>query len=863
MTTVLWIIAAIVIVNILLVTFWYFFREKKEEPSVEQPSETVDEHEPVVDPPSFEESQGEIKPTEPTIEPPVDEPVEPKLNVGDWVVYNGVLSDHKDHLLQIKTIDSNRYEFTDGSTLVASDSDMYLRRWTIQDAKDGDVLVGIDEDFTSVPWIGMFKCINKDYPDRRFDSHCFLQACTHIFCTPETESIYENICVGHSSQPTRPATKEQRDLLFAKMAEAGYMWLSHKKELVKLKFKTGDSVCKKSDGQIYYIDNITENGYFNGITPLFPIECQDDFELVGISEPNPEPVGTEEPTEEEIFEKNIDELLSYFSQVVPVGEKTREYIMNLKVPTFSKDSFPVVYDYYGTKDNELLAGAQGYAWIVGMILSELVPAKRNELMQMAYDYLIKGREQPTYGYTFETDPNIARMLGAVVYAINRDASIIPELRKEVGGSMVTYKNDISELYIDCTKFMPTAPPPFINGYENRPKGTPVDADNTASMDEQINDYVAQYYNLDTKDAEKKRQTIQAIANKEYHKQHLFGKDRTVTDKVYGTMTIHPVFGKHNLGVEIPDDGAIANLVYDMGKICSATRISLLNQEYGRKRPGMGDTDGSMNTDERHRALVNYPIEEGDGHTTGYYDKGGYYVDGNGNYIGDYVTFYQGQLYANSYPSGHSAFIMGVGMLLMEVMPDKADLILKALIEFANGRIICRYHNQSDVIHGLVIGSMMIPVLHATTNYDLDGMVSKAKEEYQRILSGDVTPELTPEPTEKVNTSLAYAIGGYGSCHVDAGETTLTHRCTKQCTKERHPAIQVNQRVEFTIEGGGVTDDNGKTSGVWEANKAYGIKCPAVKEDQIATITMRNENGVKVLEYRCSKDGTHDDGAGEI
>lgn len=675
MTTVLWIIAVIVIVNILLVTFWYFFRDKEEKPSVEpveKPSEPIQEPEPTTEP---------------------EKPVEPKFKVGDYVVgdYGGG---------RIVEITDDSYLLDTGIGLFFTNNS--IRLWDITtDAKDGDVLVGIDEDFISTPWIGIFKCLNKNYPDRMFDSHCFLQAGTHTFISPEMESHYENPCGGHSSRFAAPATKEQRDLLFTKMAEAGYTWDAETKTLSKIE------------------------------------------EPAPETEPAPEPVGTEEPKDEEtVIKQKFEEVIAYFSKVVPIGEKTKNYILNLKVQTFGKDCFPTVYDYFGTKDN-VWSGAQGYAWVVGLILSELVPEKRQELMQMAYNYLIKGADQPTYGYTFDSDPNIARMVGAVIYAINRDASIIPELRKEVGGKMVTYKNDVSELYIDTTKFMPTAPPPFIKGYgyEKRPKGIPVDADNTASVDEQINDHVAQYYNLDTKDAEKRQATIQAIANKEYHKQHLFGKDRTVTDKVYGTMTIHPVFGKHNLGIEIPDDGAIANLVYDMGKICSATRISLLNQEYGRKRPGMGDTDGSMNPDERHRALVNYAIEEGDGHTTGYYDKGGYYVDGNGNYIGDYDTYYQGQLYANSYPSGHSAYIMGVGMLLAEVMPDKADLILKALVEFANGRIICRYHNQSDVIYGLIIGSMMIPVLHATTNYDLDGMVNKAKEEYQRILNGDVTPEV--------------------------------------------------------------------------------------------------------------------------
>jgi hypothetical protein len=195
------------------------------------------------------------------------------------------------------------------------------------------------------------------------------------------------------------------------------------------------------------------------------------------------------------------------------------------------------------------------------------------------------------------------------------------------------------------------------------------------------------------------------------------------------------------------------------------------------------------------------------------------------------------------------------------MPENADVILKAVCDFANSRVICRYHNQSDVIHGLVIGSMMIPVLHATTNYDLDGMVKKAKEEYESLKNGS-TPEPIPTPTEKVNTSLAYSIGGYGSCHVSAGEKQMVHCCTKQCTDERHPAIQVSQRVNFTIEGG-VTTDDGKTSGVWEANEVYGIRCPKVKEDTISTITMRNENGVRILKYRLSKDGTHDDGPGEM
>lgn len=799
MTTVLWIIAAIVIVNILLVTFWYFFRDKEEKPSVEpveKPSEPVKEPEPTTEP---------------------EKHVEPKFKVGDWVVYE----DEREYcIMQILEINTNTrpflYRFTNSYSCYGEEC---LRAWDItKDAKDGDVLVGIDEDFISTPWIGMFKCINKDYPDRMFDSHCFLQAGTHTFISPEIESHYENPCGGHSSSFVVPATKEQRDLLFTKMAEAGYTWDTDTNTLSKIEKP--------------------ENTH---------------------DQPSTETAGNETQVSENEDDQRVNSLVEYFSTIVPIGEKTGEYLRNIRcnLDIFSESNFPCIYDYYGESRNPYYR-EQMLAYLYGLILAELVPEKRQQLMQMAYNYMVQGVGQPTYGWTFETDPNIARMMAAAVYATTRDAGVIPELRKEVGGKMLTYKQDISECYIDCTKFMPTAPAPYLSGYSKRKAGTPVEGEQTAYVDEQIHQYISTYYNLDTKEAEKRQRTIQAISDKEYKKPHLFGKPRTVKDEKYGEMTFNPVFGKHNIGIEIPDDGVIADMCYTLGKPCSHTRETLLNQEYGRRRPGEGETDGKANTDPKQRVLVNYAIEEGDGRTTGYYNKNGVYVDNNGVSIGDYETYFQNQVYANSYPSGHSAYIMGVGLILMMIMPERADKILRAVNEYTNSRMICRFHWQSDTIHGRVIGTMMVPVLAATTNVEFDNLLNKAKAEYERIKNG--TPEPSPVPSdEKVNTSLAYFIGGYGSCHVDAGETAMVHRCTKQCTKERHPAIQVTQRVEFTIEGGGVTDDNGKTSGVWEANKAYGIKCPAVKEDVIATITMRNENGVRVLKYRLSKDGTHDDG----
>lgn len=586
------------------------------------------------------------------------------------------------------------------------------------------------------------------------------------------------------------------------------------------------------------------------------------------------PVEDEKPKEEEpepsAENDNIlpfdcfGELIDYFGKVVKIekGSKTYEYLFkccceakgqysgDLDIELVTKDNFPTIVDYYTDKDYKF-AFEKLAAWLFYCVLAEIVPEKRSELCQMAYDYKQTGKNVPTFGYSFDTDPNNCRMVAACIWAMTRDAEIIPELRKELGGKMLKYKSDISECFIDICKFMPPAPKPYVKGYEKR-KEEPV---GDFSNDTETHKYVSQYYTLDTKDAEKRQATIQAIANKEYKKPHLFGKPRTVKDDKYGEMTFYPVFGKHNLGIEIPDNGAIANLCYMVGMASSNNRKPFLDQEYGRRRPGEGEVDGKANNNPSERVLVNYPIEENDGRSTGYYNQGGDYVDGQGNHIGDFETYYQNQVYANSYTSGHSAFIMGVGKVLMMVMPELSNLILKAVNEFANSRIICRYHWVSDTKHGLVIGTMMLPVMCGTENCEIDKQLKECRKEYEAIINGNIPAD------DKVNTSLSYVCGGYGSCHVDAGEQSKNHYCNKECDRERHPFINVSQRVEFTIDGAGVKTIDGKTSGTWEANTNYELVCPAVgeNEEKVAVITMRNENGVRLLNYKLSRQGTKDEG----
>jgi hypothetical protein len=103
---------------------------------------------------------------------------------------------------------------------IHSDAYRWFRPWTIQDAKDGDVLSWDDS-----KCITIFKNI---YDKDSFNSYGFVGSCTGTF---ESRIAYHDIKGAH------PATREQRDLLFTKMEEAGYEWNARKKELNKVEQK--------------------------------------------------------------------------------------------------------------------------------------------------------------------------------------------------------------------------------------------------------------------------------------------------------------------------------------------------------------------------------------------------------------------------------------------------------------------------------------------------------------------------------------------------------------------------------------------------------------------------------------------------
>lgn len=320
---------------------------------------------------------------------------------------------------------------------------------------------------------------------------------------------------------------------------------------------------------------------------------------------------------------------------------------------------------------------------------------------------------------------------------------IEAMRKEVGGTK--YGKTLAELadgtrtevgvddfFTDLREYMPTAPGPYAPGYTNRPDRTypneERDGFDNLEMDRQIHEMIVRNYNLDSE--EHSQEAVQAIADKEGEKEHLFGEVRKTEHYHF-----HPVFGKEVLGITIDPDSTIAKFATDVFDASNSARgilqaSNVTPVQYGRLRPGCSwsqEACKNSSTDDRRNVLTNIEIEDGDGCPTGYYDENGDWVviDGIHN-PEEYEEKQKNSLFANSYPSGHSAGIMGVALFLIELFPQRADLILRAAINFSLSRAKARYHWNSDIINGRVLGVWQNAISHASADYD--DMLAKIRKE---------------------------------------------------------------------------------------------------------------------------------------
>lgn len=143
--------------------------------------------------------------------------IKPKFKIGDWIS-NGACTWRID-LIKDDLYCSNCDKFTCGGDIKSIDEQYHL--WTIEDAKDGDILVTENEK----PFI--FKGLDISHSNKPIAYGGIVDS---GYFTPSSNNCTNRWTDGNAY----PATKEQRDLLFKEIKKAGYKWNKNKKELKRL-----------------------------------------------------------------------------------------------------------------------------------------------------------------------------------------------------------------------------------------------------------------------------------------------------------------------------------------------------------------------------------------------------------------------------------------------------------------------------------------------------------------------------------------------------------------------------------------------------------------------------------------------------
>ena len=80
----------------------------------------------------------------------------------------------------------------------------------------------------------------------------------------------------------------------------------------------------------------------------------------------------------------------------------------------------------------------------------------------------------------------------------------------------------------------------------------------------------------------------------------------------------------------------------------------------------------------------------------------------------------------SYPSGHSSTGWAWALILSEIAPERADVILARGRAYTESRLVCNVHWHSDVDEGRFIGSAVVARLHADPGFRADLEAAKAE-----------------------------------------------------------------------------------------------------------------------------------------
>jgi len=195
------------------------------------------------------------------------EKVEPNFHEGDWVVYKNDVCQivkREEGCNKLVTVFGIEKELVNERNLSTA------RPWTIQDAKNGDVLVNWNNT------VFIFKAIE----DETVKFYIAYNEEWDAIKTPSTK--LSHLGLPEPQFEFHPATKEQRDTLIKAMTDAGYTFDFEKKELKKIVtpiFNIGDRVRYKGHACDGVITEITDTDYICRNAKL-PISTQDKLELV-------------------------------------------------------------------------------------------------------------------------------------------------------------------------------------------------------------------------------------------------------------------------------------------------------------------------------------------------------------------------------------------------------------------------------------------------------------------------------------------------------------------------------------------------------------------------------------------------------
>jgi acid phosphatase (class A) len=94
----------------------------------------------------------------------------------------------------------------------------------------------------------------------------------------------------------------------------------------------------------------------------------------------------------------------------------------------------------------------------------------------------------------------------------------------------------------------------------------------------------------------------------------------------------------------------------------------------------------------------------------------------------------------SYPSGHSTYSWLVGMVLAEIAPDRAEPVLARARVYAESRVVCGVHYESDIQAGRITGTLVYAALKADPAFRHDLIHARQELRKLRVHPAPAPPE---------------------------------------------------------------------------------------------------------------------------